>query len=75
MGRLRPGHRPQVDDCYRRISSLTPIPAKVCSPNRQPPLRLGGRNWSSCPISDMSVDPELQESRVSQFDPSPLAAA
>jgi hypothetical protein len=28
---------------------LPPIPAKVALPNRQPPLRLGGRNWSSCP--------------------------
>src|ERR1700736_4679318 len=32
-------------------SSLPPIPGMVALPNRQPPFRLGGRNWSSCPKS------------------------
>jgi hypothetical protein len=32
-------------------SSYLPLtPAKVASPNRQRPLRLDGRNWSSCPF-------------------------
>jgi hypothetical protein len=30
-------------------SSLPPIPAKVASPSRQRPLRLGDGNRSSCP--------------------------
>src|ERR1700732_5259255 len=34
-------------------SSLPPIPAKVASPNRQRSLRLGGWNWSSCPLCDI----------------------
>jgi hypothetical protein len=32
-------------------SSLPPIPAKVASPSRQRPLRLGDGNRSSCPIA------------------------
>jgi hypothetical protein len=31
-------------------SSLPPTPAKVALPNRQLPFRLGGWNWSLCPI-------------------------
>src|SRR6266851_563103 len=31
-------------------SPFPPIPANVASSNRQRPLRLGGGNWSSCPI-------------------------
>jgi hypothetical protein len=34
-------------------SALPPTPAKVALPKRQPPFRLGGRNWSSCPIPDL----------------------
>jgi hypothetical protein len=41
----------------RASSSLPPIPAKVALPNRQPPFRLGGRNWSSCPITCRSQYP------------------
>src|ERR1700719_4283433 len=34
-------------------SSLPPIPAKVASPSRQRPLRLGDGNRSSCPLRDL----------------------
>lgn len=34
---------------YGASSSLRPILAKVSSPNRRPPFRLGRGNWSSCP--------------------------
>jgi hypothetical protein len=36
---------------YGASSSLRPIAAKVASPNRQWPLRLGRENWSSCPFA------------------------
>jgi hypothetical protein len=37
---------------YRaRVSPVARIPAKIPSPNRQRSLRLGGRNWSSCPVT------------------------
>jgi hypothetical protein len=35
------------------FSSLPSIPAKVASPNRRRPLRLGGENWYSCPFPTM----------------------
>jgi hypothetical protein len=38
------------------LSPCRPSPVKVALPNRQPPLRLGGRNWSSCPEADLYVD-------------------
>jgi molybdate transport system regulatory protein len=37
-------------------SSLPPIPAKVASPSRQRPLRLGDGNRSSCPKADLAVE-------------------
>ena len=48
-GRALPFADGPLSDIFRRIFLLATRPAKVALPNRQPPLRLGGRNWSSCP--------------------------
>jgi hypothetical protein len=40
-----------TSDRNRRIFLLAAHPAKVALSNRQPPLRLGDPNWSSCPIA------------------------
>ena len=55
------------------LTSLRPIAAKVASPNRHRPLRLGRGNWSSCPkcvIRDRSAEPPSRaESRPECLDP------
>jgi len=45
-------------------SSSPPIRAKVASPNRQRPFRLGGGNWSSCPFPDARLGAYESESRI-----------
>jgi hypothetical protein len=47
-----------------------PLPcalAKVASPNRQRPFRLEGRNWSSCPYSDLAQLPTTTTGRRPSF--------
>ena len=42
-----------------------PCPTKVASPNRQRSLRLGGRNWSSCPEADLCLGTQDRSGRRS----------
>ena len=61
---------PQPDHPWTRTTGFgasRPLPrvsAKVASPKRQRPLRLGGRNRSSCPAADLRPDGFERLSRV-----------